>query len=309
MLMRMDEKIVLITGANSGLGFATARSLAEAGASIVMVCRNPERGDIARQAIARVATDAEPALLICDLSSQDSIHKLAVEIHARYSRIDVLVNNAGGIFDHRQLSIDGIEKTFATNHLAPFLLTNLLLDLVNAAPAGRIVTVSSESHSASLEFDNLLGERHYNFFGAYNRSKLCNILFTYELTRRLQGTNTTANCLSPGPTVTPFGNNMKGFPALFLKSIKRIPFLIGPVQKGAETLIYVASSPELAGVSGRFFLRCREARSKRITYDTRAASQLWSLSESLCDGPSGTPQCARTTGNFRAKGATASSST
>ena len=300
--MRMDDKTVLITGANSGVGFATASRLAEAGASIVMICRSSERGDVARQKISRVATGKPPALLLCDLSSQDSIHKLADEIHNRYSRIDVLINNAGGIFDHRQLTDDGIEKTFATNHLAPFLLTNLLLDLVKAGAAGRIVTVSSESHSGSLEFDNLQGERRYNFFGAYNRSKLCNILFTYELARRLQGTNATANCLSPGPTATPFGSDMEGFPALFLKAIKKIPFLIRPVEKGAETLIYIASSPELEGTSGRFFLRCHEARSKKITYDIHAASVLWSISERMCDGVARATQQFRSTQNLAARG-------
>ena len=304
--MLMDEKTVLITGANRGLGFVTARSLASDGAAIVMVCRNAERGDVARQKIANVATGTQPALFLCDLSSQDSIHKLAVEIRSRYSRIDVLVNNAGGIFDHRQLTVDGIEKTFATNHLAAFLLTNLLLDLVNAAPAGRIVTVSSESHSGSLEFDNLQGERSYNFFGAYNRSKLCNILFTYELARRLQSLYTTANCLSPIPTVTSFGDDMKGFPGLFLRSMKKIPIVSRSVEKGAETLIYAASSPELAGVSGRFFLRRREARSKKISYDTQTASRLWTVSESLCSGLARVPAHVPAKGNFSASGLAAS---
>jgi NAD(P)-dependent dehydrogenase (short-subunit alcohol dehydrogenase family) len=280
--MRMDGKIVLITGANSGVGFATARKLAELGASIVMVCRDSIRGNAARNDIAKVATDSPPMLLLCDLSSQSSIRELGNEIHSRFSRIDVLVNNAAAMFSTRQLTDDGIEKTFAINHLAPFLLTNLLLDLVRAAPAGRILTVSSESHSGALEFDNLQGERHYNFFGAYNRSKLANILFTYELAHRLKGTGTTANCLSPGPTVTSFGSNLTGLPALFPAVMKKIPFLLRSPEKGAETSIYLASSPEVAGVTGKFFLRCRESRSRKITYRAEVAAQLWQVSEQLC---------------------------
>jgi NAD(P)-dependent dehydrogenase (short-subunit alcohol dehydrogenase family) len=300
--MRMDEKTVLITGANSGIGFFTAQKLAEAGALILMICRDPERGEAARQKIAKAATGPAPVLFLCDLLLQDSIYKLAEEIRARFFRIDVLINNAGSIFDRRQLTAEGIERTFAVNHLAPFLLTNLLLDLVKAAPAGRIVTVSSESHSGKFEFDNLQGERHYNFFGAYNRTKLCNILFTYELARRLQGSNTTANCLSPGPTATPFGSHMKGLQAFILKSIKKIPFVIRTVEKGAETLIYAASSPELDGVSGKFFLRCREARSKKITYNTNIASQLWSFSERLCSSGRGSAPPIWAHGDFAASG-------
>ena len=280
--MRMDGKIVLITGANSGVGFATARKLAELGASVVMVCRDSIRGHDARKEIARVATDSPPALLLCDLSSQASIREVASEIHTRLPRIDVLVNNAAAIFSSRQLTADGIEKTFAINHLAPFLLTNLLLDLVRAAPAGRILTVASESHSGALEFDNLQGERHYNFFSAYNRSKLANILFTYELAHRLKGTGTTANCLTPGPTVTSFGNNLTGLPALFPAVMKKIPFLFRSAEKGAETSIYLASSPEVAEVSGRFFLRCRESRTRKISYQAEVAARLWNVSEELC---------------------------
>jgi retinol dehydrogenase-14 len=280
--MRMDGKIVLITGANSGVGFATARKTGG-------TWRFGRHGlprftpwQRRKEEIARVATDSPPALLLCDLSSQASIREVASEVHARFSRIDVLLNNAAAIFAHRQVTEDGIEKTFAINHLAPFLLTSLLLDLVRVTPAGRILTVASESHSGALEFDNLQGERHYNFFGAYNRSKLANILFTYELAHRLKGTGTTVNCLSPGPTVTPFGNNLTGLPALFPMLMKKIPFLFHSPEKGAETSIYLASAQEVAGVSGRFFLRCHESRSKKITYHAEVASRLWKVSEELC---------------------------
>lgn len=278
----MHGKIVLITGANSGVGFVTARALAELGAEIIMVCRDPARADAARKEIARVATGPAAKLLLADLSSQAAIRRLAGEVRSRFSRIDVLVNNAGAIFSRRELTSDGIERTFATNHLAPFLLTNLLLDLVQAATRARIVMVASESHSGSLDFANLQGEQSYNFFGAYNRSKLGNILFTYELARRLKDTGTSVNCVSPGPTVTPFGKNLTGLPALLPGLLKRIPYLLRSPEKGAETLIYAASSPELEDVSGRFFLHRRETRTKKVTYNTEVAARLWRVSEELC---------------------------
>ena len=278
----MEGTTVLITGANSGVGLATALGLAERGAAIIMVCRDPGRGRSARETVATAATGPAPTLLVADLSSQGAIHALAGEVRARFAKIDVLINNAGAMFARRELTADGIEKTFAINHLAPFLLTNLLLDRVQAAPAGRIVTVASESHSSRIDFANLQGERHYNFFGAYNRSKLGNILFTYELARRLESTGVTANCLSPGPTATAFGDNMSGLPGLFPRLMKRIPFFLASPEQGARTSIYVASAPDLAGVSGRFFLRGRERRTKPITYNAEVAARLWSVSEQLC---------------------------
>jgi NAD(P)-dependent dehydrogenase (short-subunit alcohol dehydrogenase family) len=279
--MLMDRKVVLITGANSGVGFVTARRLAELGASVVMVCRDPGRGNAARNDIAKVATGPAPTLLLANLSSQAEIHALAHEVRSRFPRIDVLINNAGAIFARRELTVDGIEKTFAVNHLAPFLLTNLLLDLVRAAPAGRIVTVGSETYSSTLDFDNLQSEKRHNFMGAYLRSKLENILFTYELVCRLEGTGVTANCLSPGPTRTRFGDEMRGLPALFPLVMKRIPFLFGSPEKGARTSIYLASSPETAGASGRFFLSCRAIHTKPVTHDRGVAMRLWSVSEGL----------------------------
>jgi retinol dehydrogenase 12 len=279
--MRMDGKIVLVTGANSGVGFAAVRRLAELGAAMVMVCRDATRGEAAAKEVAMVATGPAPMLLLADLLSQDSIRLLCDKVHDRFDRIDVLLNNAGAMFDRRELSVDGIEKTLAVNHLAPFLLTALLLDVVRKGRAPRIITVASESHSDSIDFANLQGERHYNFFRAYNLSKLGNILFTYELARRLQGTGITANCVSPGPTVTCFGDQMRGLPGLFPRVMKRIPFLLRSPEEGARTLVYAASAPELAAVSGRFFLRCRERQTKPITYDSKVAQRLWEVSKSL----------------------------
>ena len=246
-----------------------------------MVCRDPERGRSAMNRIAQVATGPAPTLLIADLSSQDATRALADEVRSRFSRIDVLINNAGAIFARRELSVDGIEKTFAVNHLAPFLLTRLLFDLVRAAPAGRVIMVASEIHGGSLDFNNLQGERHYNFLGAYIRSKLENILFTYELARRAKRTGVTVNCLSPGPTATRFGANLDGLPGLFPRVLKRIPFLFIAPEKGARTSVYLASSAEVAGISGRFFFKSRETRTKPITYDMAVARHLWEISEEL----------------------------
>jgi len=170
-------KTILITGASSGIGFAAARHLAADGVAVIMVSRDPARGAAARDRVVRVATGPKPVFLAADLSSQQAVRTLAAELHARFTSIDVLVNNAGAGFRRRELTVDHIERTFATNHLAAFLLTELLLDLLVASPAGRVVTTTSEVHSGRLDFDNLQGELRYSFLSAYKRSKLANILF------------------------------------------------------------------------------------------------------------------------------------
>jgi NAD(P)-dependent dehydrogenase (short-subunit alcohol dehydrogenase family) len=281
----MVGKNALVTGANSGLGFASARALAELGATVIMVCRNERRGGTARDEIAKVARGAPPVLLVADLSSQAAIRRLAREVHTRFDRLDVLMNNAGAIFARRELTVDGIEKTFAVNHLAPFLLTDLLLDLLRAAPAGRVVAVVADPLIPTLDFDNLQGEKTYNFLAAYFRSKLANILFTYELARRLAGTNVTTNCASPGPSVTDFGGNLRGMPALvhlILAPLKRIPFFFHSAEKAAQTQIHLASSPDVARLSGRYFFRGREKPTKAVTHDRQSAARLWEISEQLC---------------------------
>jgi len=278
----MVAKAVLITGASSGLGFVSARVLAMRGARVIMVCRDERRGGAARDEIARVVGGEPPVLLIADLASQAAIRNLAKEVEARCERLDVLMHNAGAIFARRELTADGIEKTFALNHLAPFLLTQLLLELVRAAPAGRIVTVASHTYSSTLDFDNLQSEKGHQPLAAQFRSKLENILFTYELARRLAGSTVTANCLSPGPTVTHFGDGLSGMPGLLFRIVKRIPFLLQPAEKGAETQIYLASSPDVAALSGRFFMKGRERITQPITHDRDVASRLWKISEELC---------------------------
>jgi len=245
------------------------------------VGRDRTRSNFMRTENAKCAAGNAPILFLADLSSQAKIHRLADQLHGCFSRIDVLINNAAAVFAERELTPDGLEKTFAVNHLAPFALTNLLLDLLRAAPAGRILTASSEFHSGELDFSNLQGQRQYNWFGAYRRSKLCNILFTYELSRHLAGSTITANCFSPGPTLTRLGDNMRGLPAAVPWLLKRIPSLLALPEGAASTPVYVASSPDLDGLSGRFFLRCRETRTKPITYDNSVATRLWNMSQAL----------------------------
>lgn len=278
----MKDKIVLITGASSGIGLAAALLLAERGAEIVMVCRDRIRGNFMRKGVAEHATGRPPALLFADLSSQEQIRILAEQVCRSYDRIDVLINNAGAVFASRELTEDGIERTLAVNYLAPFLLTRLLLDLILASPEGRVINVAVRSHSDSLDFSELQGGRPYNFVAAYRRSKLCNVLFTYELARRLSATRATANCLSPVPTVTRIGENMTGWPAALWKFVKWIPFVFAYPELGARTHVYVASSPDLRGIYGRCFSRCREARTKPVTYDTELSAKLWEVSEALC---------------------------
>jgi retinol dehydrogenase 14 len=277
----MHGKIVLVTGANSGVGFAAAAELAAAGAEIAMVCRDRRRGEEAHARIADIARGATPQLLIADLSSQAEIRGLALEIGARFDHIDVLLNNAGGVFAKRELTLDGVEKTFATNHLGPFLLTNLLLDWVCAAPAGRVVTVATEVYGKKLAFDNLQGEQHYQFFKAYQQSKLANIMFAFELARRLRPTNVTSNAVSPGPSKTSFGNNITGPVGILLRAMKRMP-IFGSPEKGARTLIYASADNALASETGRFYFKSHAIETKAITHDLDVAARLWSTSEELC---------------------------
>jgi NAD(P)-dependent dehydrogenase (short-subunit alcohol dehydrogenase family) len=275
----MKGKTVLVTGASSGIGLAAATALARMGARVLMVCRDAGRGERARAAVAGPATGPAPQLWLADLSSQRQIHRLAETLHRQSCEIDVLINNAAAIFAQRELTEDGIEKTFATNHLAPFLLTLLVGDLIVAG--GRIVNVASEDHATKLEFDNLGGEKHYNFLAAYRRSKLCNILFTYELARRMKGAGITVNCVSPGPTGTRFGYNMAGLAGLVPRVFMPVAGLFVSPEQGAHTLVHLASSPDVAGITGQFFLRMQKRQTKPVTYDTQAAARLWDTSANL----------------------------
>ncbi len=269
---------ILLTGASSGIGLAAAEQLAAGGAEVIMVSRDPSRGAAARERVAALATGLEPVFLAADLSSQASIRDLSARLHLGIDSIDVLINNAGTGRRRRELTVDGIEMTFATNHLAPFLLTHLVFDLLSAVPAARVVTTTSESHSKRLDFDNLQGERGYNFFSAYARSKLANILFTYELARRLAGSRITANCFTPGPTATNFGRGAGGAMALMSAVVR---FIGRSAESGARTAVYLATSPEMDDATGRYFFHGKAARSKPVTYDSEVAARLWSISEQL----------------------------
>lgn len=275
----MEEKICVVTGANSGIGKVTAEALAQQGATVVMICRDRGRGEAAVQEIKKKSGNEKVALLLVDLSSQQEIRSVAREISSRYPRIDVLVNNAGGIHPTRTLTADGLETTFAVNHLAYFLLTNLLLPQLKASAAARIVNVTSQAHRyGRIFFDDLGLEKRFNPMMSYAQSKLANILFTYELARRLEGTRITANTLHPGGVRTNFGKELTGIAGFVFK---HLGFLMRSPQKGAETVIWLAASPEVEGVTGKYFLDKKEIKSSQISYDAEIARRLWQVSAEL----------------------------
>jgi len=278
----LGGKSFVITGAGSGIGKSTAMALAKAGANLLLICRDGVRGEATAEEIREESDNPLVNVILADLASQESIREMAHAIHGRLSHLDVLINNAGIHCAERRLSPDGFELTFATNHLAYFLLTQLLLDLLKASESARIVNVSSEAHRrGTIDFDNLQGEKQYRAFRAYSNSKLANILFTYELAERLKGTRVTVNCLHPGTVRTNFG---RGDPGFFRTVVKlAAPFMLSP-EKGAETSIYLASSPEVEGVSGKYFIKCAEARSSPESYDQAKARRLWEVSEEMTRG-------------------------
>jgi NAD(P)-dependent dehydrogenase (short-subunit alcohol dehydrogenase family) len=275
----MSGKVCLITGGSSGIGKATALGLANKGASVVMVGRDRSRGEAAATEIIEKSGNELVDVMLADLSSQESIRQLAQDFADRYGRLHVLINNAGVFISRRTLTVDGIETTFAVNHLAPFLLTNLLLDVLKASAPARIVNVtSSGERSGTIDFEDLQGERKYGGIRAYNQSKLAMVLFTYELAKRLEGTGVSANCVHPGVVATNLGRGNGGFFG-FLTRLMR-PFFSSP-EKGAETPIYLASSPEVEGVSGKYFAKGAEARSSERSYDEATGRGLWQVSEEL----------------------------
>jgi len=275
----MQGKICLVTGSTSGIGRLAALELAKMGATIVLACRDKSKGEVARDEIKAQNNDAPVDILLADLSSQRAVVQLAQDFKDRYARLDVLLNNAGAIFLRRSTTIDGLERTFAVNYLAPFLLTNLLLDILKASAPARVVTVSSGVHQgAVINFDDLQGEKGYRGMRAYGQSKLATILFTHELAKRLQGTNVTANCLHPGTVATNFGNDNGPVLSFIIKLVMRTG--ISP-EKGAETSVYLASSPDVEGVTGKYFSDCREVRSSNESYDDAIAQRLWEVSAEL----------------------------
>jgi NAD(P)-dependent dehydrogenase (short-subunit alcohol dehydrogenase family) len=272
----MSGKLCVVTGASAGIGKETALGLAKLGASVVLVCRDPERGETASREIKRISGSDAVELMICDLSSQTSIRQFASEFKSRHDRLDVLVNNAGVFLRQRSQTEDGIESTFAINHLGYFLVTNLLLDLLKSSAPSRIVNVASAAHRyGRLDLNSWVTARDYSSFGAYANSKLANVLFTYELARRLEGTGVTANCLHPGAVATSLFRRLPKILEVLIKLTTISP------QRGARTSIYLASSAEVEGVSGKYFVRRRPQRSSSASYDEQAARRLWDLSEQL----------------------------
>jgi retinol dehydrogenase 14 len=277
----MAGRTVLITGATGGIGRATALGLAALGAHLAITGR--DRGST--QAAAgelRAAGGGQVEVFVADLSAQSQVRRLAEEALQRLSRIDVLVNNVGGHWNTRHVTADGLERTFALNHLAPFLLTNLLLDRLQQSAPARVVTVSSNAHAQGrIDFDDLQGERSYSGARAYSQSKLANVLFTYELARRLPATSVTANALHPGVTRTSFGAEDPGGVQRLLVPLMR-PFMKAPAQ-GAATSIHLASAPDLEQVTGRYFANSKPKRSSKRSYDEAAAARLWRVSADLVD--------------------------
>jgi retinol dehydrogenase 14 len=275
----MGGTTVLITGGTSGIGKATAVAIAAMGANVVVVGRNQERGGAAVEEIKAQSHNESVELMLADLSVQAEVRRLAEEFLERYDRLDVLVNNAGLVQSKRTETPDGIETTLAINHLAPFLLTNLLLGCLEQSAPSRVITVSSEAQRwGTMDFEDMQSRRKYRGFPVYGMTKLANIMFTYELAERLDGTGVAVNCLHPGSVGTNFGQNNRGAMALFFRTFK--PFMRSPEQ-GADTLIWLASSPEVDGVSGKYFSDRKEIEAKKVAYDPAARRRLWEISEDL----------------------------
>jgi NAD(P)-dependent dehydrogenase (short-subunit alcohol dehydrogenase family) len=271
-------KVVVITGATSGLGRAGAEEFARQGARVVFTARDRARAEATLAALKQAGASQTHRYVLGDLSTLAEMKRVGAEIAAAEPRIDVLANNAGAIYTSRQETADGLELTFATNHMAYFVITNALLPSLKATPGARIVSTSSAAHEfGPVNLDDLQLKQGWTTFGAYGASKLCNLMFTQELARRLQGSGVTANCFHPGFVASRFGTN-NGFvakAAMFLGA----PFAVSPAQ-GADTLIYLATSPDVANVSGKYFARRREARISKYAQDDTAA-RLWAESERI----------------------------
>jgi len=282
----MTGKTVLITGGTGGIGRAAAIGLASIGARVGITGRDRSRAERAAALIARESGNAAVDVFVADMSSQAEVRRLADEVLAAYPRLDVLLNNVGGFWAHRHITVDGLEHTFALNHLAPFLLTSLVLERLKASAPARIVTVSSGAQSMGrIDFDDLMGARKYSGRRAYNQSQLANVMFTYELARRLEGTGVTATALHPGMTSTGFGaeDTARGWGPL-IAVMRR--FMKTP-EEGAETSVYLASSLEAEGLTGEYFAGRRPQKTHNASYDPAITRRLWQRSEDLVGLPSG----------------------
>jgi NAD(P)-dependent dehydrogenase (short-subunit alcohol dehydrogenase family) len=275
----MNSRICLITGGTNGIGKSTAMELAKMGATVVIVGRDAQKTSRVVEEIRTESGNKSVDSLLADLSSQKEVRRLANEFKSKFARLHVLVNNAGGFFMKRQLSIDGIEMTFALNHLASFLLTDLLLDTIKASAPARIINVSSGAHIfGKIEFDNLQGERNFSP-GAYSNSKLANILFTIELARRLEGSGVTINTLHPGFVSTGFAKNNGKIVAALVSTL--VPLVARSPEKGAETSVFLASSPSVDGITGKYFHNSHIVATAPQATDMVVARQLWEVSAGM----------------------------
>lgn len=279
--MNLSNKLCVVTGANSGIGKETVRDFARRGAYVVMVCRNKERAEQARREIEKDTNHSGLEIVLADLAVQYDIRQAAEQITDQFDHIDILVNNAGFIPSKREMTADGIEKTLAVNHLAPFLLTNLLLNHLQKAETGRIITVSSEVHRLGariFDLDNLQLNNDFSPMKAYGLSKLCNIMFSHELSKQTREHSITANCLHPGVVGTQLSEEAGLFTKLFY-FIGR-PFMRSP-KEGAQTSIYLATSDEVQDISGQYFKNKQLTRPSKIAFDDEKTAQLWERSKKM----------------------------
>jgi len=275
----MEGRVCLVTGATSGLGKATAMGLAALGATVVLGCRDRAKGEAVKQEIATRTGNTSLDLFVADLASQQSVRQAAADFLARYPKLHVLVNQAGLYVNERQVTPDGLERMFAVNHLAYFQLTHLLLDALKAGAPSRIVNGSGGAEAmGNIDFDDLQGEKKFKAMKALAQSKLGNFLFTYELARRLQGTGVTVNVMHPGGVKTELAKGAGGLFGLMMRLMR--PFMVSP-EKGAETLVYLASSPEVEGVTGQYFIKNKPAKSSSRSHDAALAERLWKVSAEL----------------------------
>ena len=275
----MNGKICLITGAADGIGKVSARVLAEMGAKVIIVGRNPEKSAAVLTELKSSSGNENIDLLMADLAVMQEVRDLAEQVTNSYDRLDVLLNNAGGYFSKHEITSDGLEMTFALNHMSYFLLTNKLMELLKYSAPARVVNVSSDAHyGVDMEFENLNGEQEYKAWKAYQKSKLANVLFTYELLKKVPG-NITVNCLHPGFVATNFGHNNGGFFGPVLKIAQRIS-AIDP-EEGAKTSIFLCSAPEVKGVSGKYFYKCQPKTSSRESRNMDTGKRLWQISSDI----------------------------
>lgn len=276
----MKDKICMITGASDGIGKAAALALAKAGVTIILVCRNREQGEVTRNWLIHETGNQRHSLMLADLASLHDIRELAGQFKQQFDRLDILINNAGVFTTSLEYTEDGLELQFAVNHLAPFLLTNLLREPLHAAPDARIINVSSVSHRfGRIDFEDLSRAGHYDGLRVYEQSKLANLLFTYELARRIKDSKITVNAVNPGRVNTNIVNKKARGIYRWLWNLNK-PFLISP-GKGAKTIVYLAIAPGLEQVTGRYFYKCRERKSSRLSYREDLAKKLWETSAAL----------------------------